>query len=196
METPEEKSARMQAIYDCLERHKQFEADPAAWPDFLRCVAAGETPGHACERLGLNLFELNAWIRRDPDTTAETSRRGMMDEALVSRSESIKWGLEDQLQAISAFDPRKLFKDGQLIPVDQWPTDVAMAIAGLDVEDMFEQVNDVRTLVGYLKKYKAWDKLKGIDMLGKQHGQFKDKTSERIADSLESLLAKSFKASM
>ncbi len=159
----------------------------------MRAVAAGETPWAVCERLGLNLFEMNTWIRAD-ESQGPLNRRSMLDEALVSRSEVIKWQLEGQLQAISNFDMRKLFKDGALIPIEAWPPEIGAAVAGLDIEDMFDEVNDVKTLVGYLKKFKVWDKLKAIDTLGKQHGQFKDKTQERIADSLESMLAKSFES--
>ncbi len=183
----------IERINAVLAKHQEFQADPDAWPAFLRCVAAGESPGHACERLGLNLFELNTWIRSDGNT-GPLGRRAMMDEALVSRSEALRWQMEDQLHAVSTFDMRKLFKDGQLVPVEDWPAEIGAAVAGLDIEDMFEEVNDVKTLVGYLKKFKVWDKLKAIDSLGKQHGMFKDKTSERIADSLESLLAKSFES--
>ncbi len=204
IESPEEQAARMQAIHACLERHKAFEADPEAWKGFLRRVAAGESPGYVCDRLGLNLFELNAWIRADNSTIHATSRRGLMDEALVTRSEALKWALEDQLHAVATFDVRTLFDGDQLRPVAEWPAEIGRAVAGLDVEALFDEVNEPvdgearvakeKRLIGYLKKFKVWDKLKAIDSLGKQHGMFKDKTTERIADSLESLLAKSFES--
>lgn len=195
MESPEEKSARLKALAETLARHDSFEADPAQWHQFLEDVSKGESPGHACDRLGLNLFHLNTWIRKDDE------RRTLLDEALMSRSEAIKWQLEDQLQAIATFDVRVLFgEDHKLRPVDEWPPQVGMAVAGLDIQDLFEMVDAAsghgkeKVLIGYLKKIKVWDKLGAIDKLGRQHGQFKDKTQERIADSLESLLAKSFES--
>lgn len=193
METPEQQAARTVEMKACLERHDIFEADPTAFGRFCADVSAGETPLAVCNRLGLNLYHMNMWIRKDDQ------RRVMLDEALVSRSEAIKWMLENQLHAIASFDVRVLFGENhQLLPVDQWPDEVGMAVAGVDLQDLFEMVESAsghgkdRVLIGYLKKIKVWDKLGAIDKLGKQHGQFRDKAQERIADSLESLLAKSF----
>ena len=192
--TPEE----MERIHKILARHREFEADPDAWHDLLRHVAAGESPGHACDRLGLNLFELNAWIRSDPNKDHLTSRMGMMDEALVSRTEALRWKMEDQLQAIATCDVRVLFGENhQLLPASDWPPEVGMAVAGVDLQDLFEMVEAAsghgkeKVLIGYLKKIKVWDKLGAIDKLGKFHGLGQDKDVKKIAESLESLLARS-----
>jgi phage terminase small subunit len=65
-------------------------------------------------------------------------------------------------------DLRKLFAvDGSLLPVDQWPDDVAAAVASVEVDELFEGRGEERTQIGFTRKVKMWDKVKSLDLLGR-----------------------------
>lgn len=65
-------------------------------------------------------------------------------------------------------DLRRLFDDkGALLPVQEWPDDVAAAIASVEVDELFEGFGENRVQVGYTKKVKLWDKGKALEMLGR-----------------------------
>lgn len=65
-------------------------------------------------------------------------------------------------------DLRKLFDaKGGLLPVDQWPDDIAAAVASVEVDELFEGFGENRVQVGYTKKVKLWDKAKSLEMLGR-----------------------------
>jgi phage terminase small subunit len=65
-------------------------------------------------------------------------------------------------------DLRKLFDDaGALLPVNQWPADMAAAVSAVEVDELFEGYGENRVQVGYTKKVKLWDKPRALEMLGK-----------------------------
>lgn len=65
-------------------------------------------------------------------------------------------------------DLRKLFDDkGALLPVREWPDDLAAAIASVEVDELFEGFGENRVHVGYTRKVKLWDKGKALEMLGR-----------------------------
>lgn len=65
-------------------------------------------------------------------------------------------------------DVRKLFDErGALKPVQDWPEDVAAAVASVEVDELFEGFGENRVQVGYTKKLKLWDKPRALEMLGK-----------------------------
>ena len=74
-----------------------------------------------------------------------------------------------ELFRVAFFDPRELFdEDGRPIPINELSEDAARAIAGLDVEDLFEKNTDgARERVGNIKKYKIANKLQALETLAK-----------------------------
>lgn len=65
-------------------------------------------------------------------------------------------------------DLRKLFDArGAILPITEWPDDLAAAIASIEVDELFEGTGKDRVHVGYTKKVKTWDKPKSLDMLGR-----------------------------
>jgi phage terminase small subunit len=74
------------------------------------------------------------------------------------------------------FDPRKLFNDnGTPKDITELDDDTAAALAGLDVQEVYEGTGDDRKFVGYTKKYKLADKKGALDSMGKFLGMFADK---------------------
>jgi phage terminase small subunit len=69
-------------------------------------------------------------------------------------------------------DPRKAFdQEGVLLPVQQWPDEVAAAIQSIKVTE--QRTED--GIVTQLKEVKFWDKGKQIELAGKHLGMFTDK---------------------
>lgn len=65
-------------------------------------------------------------------------------------------------------DLRKLFNaQGGLLPVNDWPDEVAAAVASVEVDELFEGFGENRHQIGYTKKVKLWDKGKALELLGR-----------------------------
>jgi hypothetical protein len=81
--------------------------------------------------------------------------------------ELLRFALLDVGQAFGA--------DGRLLPLQDMPEDVRRAIAGVEVEELFEGRGEDRKQVGWVRKVKFWDKPRGLELLGKHLGMFADK---------------------
>jgi phage terminase small subunit len=72
-------------------------------------------------------------------------------------------------------DPRKAFdEDGNLLPVHQWPDDVAAAISAIKVVEQRIDNEGVEVISSQLKEIKFWDKGKQIELAGKHLAMFTD----------------------
>jgi phage terminase small subunit len=80
---------------------------------------------------------------------------------------------------LAFFDPRKLFcEDGKPKDISELDDDTAAALAGLDMQEVYEGAGQDREFVGYVKKYKLANKLGALDSLGKHLGMFSDKPQQ------------------
>ena len=78
---------------------------------------------------------------------------------------------------LAFLDIRKAFDaDGNLRPIHELDDDTAAAIAGLEVEALFEGRGADRELTGRLHKLKLSDKKGALDSLAKHLGMFIDRT--------------------
>lgn len=94
----------------------------------------------------------------------EELRTAAIEEAGVTRARVLQ-----ELSRVAFFDPREMFfPDGHLKPPSEWSTEVAAAIAGMDVEALYEGQGKDRKLVGDIRKYKAWPKVEALRTLA-QH---------------------------
>lgn len=66
-------------------------------------------------------------------------------------------------------------EDGSLKPVHEIPEDIRRAIAGLEVEELFEGRGESRESVGRLRKVKFWDKNRALESLAKHLGLLVDR---------------------
>jgi phage terminase small subunit len=65
-------------------------------------------------------------------------------------------------------DLRRLFgENGELLPVNAWPDDVAASVASVEIDELFEGYGENRVQVGHTKKIKLWDKPRALELLGK-----------------------------
>lgn len=100
--------------------------------------------------------------------------RAIVEEALEAQLYSYglnKYRLVQEYLRIGYFDPRKLFyPDGNPIPINELDDDTAAALAGLDIQEIFEGFGEDRKFVGYTKKYKVSDKRAALDSAAKIMG--------------------------
>lgn len=73
-----------------------------------------------------------------------------------------------ELLKIAKSDLRQAFNDsGSLKSIEQMPDDIAAAIGGIDVDELFDGKGKDREMIGYTKKIKLWDKVRALELLGK-----------------------------
>lgn len=94
---------------------------------------------------------LNALIKERSERTQVTADRVIAESARLAFS-----------------DLRKLFDDnGAMLPVQQWPDEMAAAVASVEVDELFEGYGPDKTQVGFTRKIKLWDKPRSLELLGK-----------------------------
>lgn len=89
-------------------------------------------------------------------------------KALENRQEYAKAKILREIERLAHADIRKLYDEsGAMLPVHEWPADVAASVAGLDVEEEF--TTDAETgevmKVGQIKKLKRESKIQALKML-------------------------------
>jgi phage terminase small subunit len=82
-----------------------------------------------------------------------------------------------EIARLAFFDPRKFFnEDGSAKQVSELDDDTAMALAGMDVMELFEGSGDQKHAYGLMKKFKLVDKGQNLERLGKHLKLFTDKS--------------------
>lgn len=81
-----------------------------------------------------------------------------------------------QLEFIESFDPRRLVgPDGEVLPLHELPEEVAAAIAGIEIEELFAGKGEKRQQIGRTRKYRIASKIDASKLLL----QWKRQLSER-----------------
>lgn len=95
-----------------------------------------------------------------------------------------------ELKRMGYSDLRGLFKpDGTILPPVEWSTDLARAVASIEVEEIFEGHGENRTWIGYTKKVKFWPKDRALELMGKHKRLFTDKVEHEHKHTLADLVA-------
>lgn len=85
-----------------------------------------------------------------------------------------------QLARLVYADPRRVFgADGCLLPVSEWPDDVAAMVASVEVDALFEGQGKDRKQVGVTQKVKFWDKNSAIEKAMKHLGAFEKHNKQK-----------------
>ncbi len=83
----------------------------------------------------------------------------------------------EELACIAFLDPRKLFDaDGNLIPIDKLDEDTARALNGIDHDEIYSGRGEDRANIGRTTKLKLLQKTQALELLGKYHKLFTDRT--------------------
>lgn len=144
-------------------------------------VANGGTITTLCDTWEVSYSQVLSWLYSDRE------RERAYVRALNDRAEWAKETLLAELRDIGLVDIRKIFDaDGHIMPIPQWPKCVAAALASFEVVDQF---GDDGVKTGVLKKFKFFDKLKAIELLGKNLILFIERHEHSGKVTLEQLVA-------
>lgn len=164
--------------------------DPEFMGSVCDHVASGGSVIALCRTLDLKYANLIRWIHND----AERDKK--YKEALSARAE---WAMErvlQEIQLIGTVDIRRAYSEsGELLPVNQMPDDVAAAVQSVEVDEIFDGYGTEREKVGDTKKLKLIDKLKALELMGKNFGMFIDRHEIDLGkQTLEALVSGSMPA--
>lgn len=167
------------------EKFKKIAADPESIKTIFNDLANGGSLITLAQTWEVRYSDLIRWIYEDE------SRKKLYLAAIDAKQEWAVARLLHEITNISFVDIRKIFNDDHsLKPPHEWPDDVAAAIAGLDVEETFDYEDKKKVQTGWIKKVKLNDKLKAIEMLGRDLGRFVTKHEVTGKLTLEDLVAK------
>lgn len=143
----------------------------------------------AARRAGVAERGAKVWASRAL-TKANVQRRIrklMHERALRTQATADEVLLE--LKKLAFADVRRVFtKDGALKSIRSMPKDVSATIASVEVEELFEGRGENREHVGSVHKLKQWDKLKALELLGKNLKLWTDKVDVSGNLTLEDLV--------
>lgn len=161
-------------------------------PEFINDIAAHVANGGAltdfCQTLDLRYSDVVMWIYGD------AARKELYEKMLNARGEWFIQSILSELRAIGMVDLRRAYDEkGNLLPISQMPADVARVIAGFEVDDITIGKGDDAQTIGQTKKIKLWDKLRALELLGKNLRMFVDQVEHTGKVTLEELVNGSMK---
>ena len=93
---------------------------------------------------------------------------GILQKLRDKQLAKIDLSTEEVLSAIKEIgfsDPRKAFDQFcRLLPVNEWPPEVARCIVSVEIVEEFQGKGDSRELTGYVKKVRFWNKNDALEM--------------------------------
>src|SRR5690606_12769340 len=176
------------AIKERAERLKRILSDPQLLDIICAHVANGGTIITLFRSYDVRYSDLTRWIHEERD------REKAYIKALNDRGE---WGMEiilRELRRIGLSDVRQMYReDGSLKPPHEWPAELASVVSMIESDELFEGFGREREQVGYTKKVKLWDKMRALEMLGKNLAMFTEKHEVIGKLSLEDVLDRVWK---
>lgn len=160
----------------------------------LNASAAAARAGYSTRNKHSAAVQGHRLLQR-PDVQAELARLSKARAAKVDLSAE---RVLAELMRFAFADLRQAFDEqGRLRPIHELPEDVARAISGVEVEELFEGRGEERAQIGVLRKVKFWDKPRGLELLAKHLGLLVERhevkvslTAEQRARRVEELLRK------
>jgi phage terminase small subunit len=160
-------------------------------------VAAGYKPGRAADKAGERLSQ-NVAVRAEIAAAAEKA-------ATIAGLSIERHTLE--VARLAYADPRKLYRDGKLIPIEEWSDDAAAAVASIEVDEIYgeddvdeelepqphggalKRAHGKTKLIGHTKKLKLWDKNSALVTGARILGMFGKDNAQRGDAAVAALLA-------
>lgn len=158
-------------------------------PDLLTDIAAHVANGGSliglCQVWDIRYSDVVVWIYKKD----HPERQELYENAMKAGTEWAFNRVLDEVKALGFTDLADAYDEsGNLKDVQQMPANLRAAIAGIDVTEEFSGRGESREKIGYTKKLKLFDKLKALELLGKQLGMFADRLNVKIGLSLEQLV--------
>lgn len=85
----------------------------------------------------------------------------------------------EEICRIGLADPRTLFDDdGKLLPISEWPDDIARAVSSIESFEEYQGRGEDREAIGMVRKVKFHGKIDAIDKLAKIKGFYRPEQHE------------------
>lgn len=168
-------------------RTARFLAREDALDQLCETVSQGESLSELCTRRGLWWGMVWDWLQDDERwkrfARAETQRDALMLRQVLA-----------EIHRLAMIDPGDLYDDdGKLRPIKDIPAPVRACIVSLESVEYFEGHGRAREHAGTIRKVKLTDKLRALELLGKQLDMFADKLNVGATESFEKLVRDSLK---
>jgi len=159
---------------------------------FLTTVCTHVTNGGAlpefCKSLKLPYNHVITWIYSNSD------RAAAYEAAQRARGEWFIQSILNELKDIALADIRQAYdQQGNLLSPDQWPDSLARVVQAVETEEIYDGRGKDRQPIGTTKRLKMWDKLRALELLGKNLRMFKEEVEHSGTLSLEALVEGSMK---
>lgn len=175
----------MMQIY---EKTKEFLEHPETLQLITDTIKNGGSLTSLCQLESVMYSRVHDWLMIDPD------RKNAYESALDARAEWFVQRIIDELTSLSFIDLRQAYdENGRLKAPSEWPKQLSAAINSVESEELYEGQGKEREQVGWTKKIKLTDKLKAIELLGKQYKMFIDRHQHEAKFSFEDLIDMSMK---
>jgi hypothetical protein len=176
---------------EIIPSYKQKLAAVLSSPDTIENifdhVANGGDLISFCQALKIRYSDLASWI------TSDNVRLRKYSDACDMGKEWTKQRIMRELSHMGTFNLQDvLTPDGQTKPINEWPEGMARAIAGVTIEDIYEGHGKDREHIGEIRKVKLVDKIKALELTGRELGMFKTNVKVERETRLEDLVGGSF----
>lgn len=142
-------------------------SDPNRMDKIANHLACGGTLIDYCKLTGQSFIDVKKWIKADP------AREKSYEEAKLARQEWLFERVLSEYKAVSTFSMDMIFTDqGGLRPISEWPESARAAVASIESQEVFEEIDGEKVPVGEVKKVKLWDKTKTLQDIGKHLKMF------------------------
>lgn len=104
-----------------------------------------------------------------------------IQSALAKRTERVEITQDmvlRELARVAFADLRSIYRpDGSMMSVSELSDDAAASVAGVESAEIADGSGDSKTVAGYIRKVKRWDKVKALELLGKHLGMYTDRVA-------------------
>ena len=160
--------------------------DPHFFDELVEHIVSGGSLPNLCKLLDIRYSKIIKWIYTN-DT-----RREAYEVSLAARGEWVIQSVLNELKDIALADIRDAYdENSNLLPVKDWPKSLANVVQAVEVQEDFEGQGASRRKVGETKRLKLWDKLKAIELFGKNLKLFKEQIEHTGQLTLEDLVTQS-----
>jgi len=166
-------------------RTEAWLGEPGRLNQICDCLANGGDLLAMCRVEKVKYSKVILWLNKDP------GRRQAYESAVKAQKVWAISRLIEELEKIALVDLREAYDENNaLLPVQKIPRHVAQAIKSIESREEYEDDEETgeRMLIGYTKKVTFSDKLKGIELYGKNLRMFVDKVEHEAGGSLADLV--------